>query len=245
MVVLPGSASQPVKKECRAMGEDRGVRRILIRLTGLIFGRNLVRQESTTRPVRRSGDALRRPFNSVLTFGLCGASLRSPSTTNVLIYALDEADLKKQSAARVWRAELWKTRRGRISFQVLQEFCVKVTRKWPGARREARAEVRDLLAWRPVTMDEKTVERSWRIQDRYQLSFGDAMIVAAAKAASCRYLLTEDLQAGQDLDGLVVVSPFLDDPGSLPKDPLSYTHLESGCRSSSTSLSLNGHLYGD
>ena len=38
--------------------------------------------------------------------------------TNVLIYALDEADLKKQQAARVWRAELWKSRRGRISFQV-------------------------------------------------------------------------------------------------------------------------------
>jgi len=70
-------------------------------------------------------------------------------------------------------------------------------------------------------MDERTLERSWRIQERYQLSFWDALVVAAAKAASCRYLLTEDLQAGQDLDGLVVVNPFLDDPESLPKDPLS------------------------
>ncbi len=46
--------------------------------------------------------------------------------TNVLIYALDEADPKKQEAARVWRADLWKSRRGRISYQVLQEFYVKV-----------------------------------------------------------------------------------------------------------------------
>jgi predicted nucleic acid-binding protein len=136
--------------------------------------------------------------------------------TNVLIYALDEADMAKQQAARVWRAELWKSGRGRISYQVLQEFYAKVTHKWPSARAQARAEVRDLLAWRPVAVDAALLEQGWRIQDRYQLSFWDALIVAAAKAASCRYLLTEDLQADQDLDGVVVVNPFLLDPAKLP-----------------------------
>jgi predicted nucleic acid-binding protein len=135
--------------------------------------------------------------------------------TNVLIYALDDADRKKQEAAREWRAELWKRRQGRISFQVLQEFYVKVTRKWPNVRQNARSEVRDLLAWRPVTVDGAIIEHAWKIQDRYQLSFWDALIVAAAKSASCRYLLTEDLQAGQDLNGILVVNPFRDDPASL------------------------------
>jgi predicted nucleic acid-binding protein len=82
--------------------------------------------------------------------------------TNVLIYALDEADPQKQRAARAWRAALWQSRRGRISFQVLQEFYVKVTRKWPKARQQARAEVRDLLAWRPVSVDDGILERSWK-----------------------------------------------------------------------------------
>lgn len=135
--------------------------------------------------------------------------------TNVLIYALDEASPKKQEAARAWRAELWKSRRGRISFQVLQEFYVKVTRNRPSARQQARSEVRDLLAWRPVAADDAILEQAWKIQDRYQLSFWDSLIVAAAKAASCRYLLTEDLQADQELDGLLVVNPFLRDPSSL------------------------------
>lgn len=135
--------------------------------------------------------------------------------TNVLIYALDEADPDKQHTARMWRAELWKTRLGRISFQVLQEFYAKVTRKWPKARQEARAEVRDLLAWQPVVVDDGILERSWKIQDRYQLSFWDALIIAAARAASCRYLLTEDLQADQDMDGIVVVNPFYRDPSTL------------------------------
>jgi predicted nucleic acid-binding protein len=135
--------------------------------------------------------------------------------TNVLIYALDDADRKKQAAAREWRAELWKSHQGRISFQVLQEFYVKVTRKWPKIRHDAQSEVRDLMAWRPVSIDGVILEKAWKIQDRYQLSFWDALIVAAAQSVSCRYLLTEDLQAGQDLDGLLIVNPFLNDPTSV------------------------------
>jgi predicted nucleic acid-binding protein len=132
--------------------------------------------------------------------------------SNVLLYALDEANPEKQKAARDWRAELWKSRRGRLSFQVLGEFYVNAVRLLPKARDEARAEVRDLLAWNPVGTDAALLELGWKIQDRYQLSYWDALIVAAAKASSCRYLLTEDLQAGQKLDGIVVVNPFLSGP---------------------------------
>ena len=78
-----------------------------------------------------------------------------------------------------------------------------------------RAEVRDLLAWRPVAVDGTILERGWKIQDRYQLSFWDALIVAAAKSLGCRYLLTEDLQADQKVDGITVVNPFLRDPASV------------------------------
>jgi predicted nucleic acid-binding protein len=136
--------------------------------------------------------------------------------TNVLVYASDSADLKKQAAARAWRTELWKSGRGRISYQVLQEFYAQVTRKWPGARLAARAEVRDLLAWRPVIVTDGVLERAWSIQDRFRLSFWDSLIVAAARSASCRYLLTEDLQANQDLDGVMVINPFRCDPAALP-----------------------------
>jgi len=135
--------------------------------------------------------------------------------TNVLIYALDPTDLLKQRAAQAWRSHLWNRENGRISFQVLQEFYAKVIYKWPSARKEARDEVRDLLAWRPVSLSADILNSAWTLQDRYQLSFWDALIVAAAKSLSCRYLLTEDFHSGQNLDGLIVVSPFLSDPGSL------------------------------
>ncbi|MGB7601308.1 MAG: PIN domain-containing protein [Candidatus Sulfotelmatobacter sp.] len=135
--------------------------------------------------------------------------------SNVLLYAVDETDLKKQQAARTWRAELWKSRRGRVSFQVLGEFYVNALRLQPKARDEARAEVRDLLAWNPVITDAALLEHGWKIQDRYHLSFWDALIVAAARTSSSRYLLTEDLQSGQTLEGIKVVNPFLGGPESI------------------------------
>jgi predicted nucleic acid-binding protein len=154
--------------------------------------------------------------------GLADASANPPGTespvfvdSNVFLYAVDEADPDKQRIASNWRAELWKSRRGRVSFQVLGEFYVNALRKRPAARDEARAEVRDLLAWNPVVTDAALLQRGWKIQDRYQLSYWDALIVAAAGASSCRYLLTEDLQAGQKFDGVEVVNPFLRGPGSL------------------------------
>lgn len=136
--------------------------------------------------------------------------------TNVFIYAIDKADPAKMAAARAWRSELWKSRRGRVSMQVLQEFYAKSTQKWPGGRTQARAEVMDLLAWDPLPITVPLLELGWRMQDLFQLSFWDSLIVAAAKACGCAYLLTEDLQVGQDFSGVTVVSPFLTQPALLP-----------------------------
>ena len=154
---------------------------------------------------------------------MTAAGFADPTTTdtpvfvdsNVLLYAMDDADPYKQQAARNWRAALWESRRGRVSFQVLGEFYVNALRLGPTAREGARAEIRDLLAWNPVVADAALLERSWKIHDRYQVSYWDALIVAAAKAATCRYLLTEDLQAEQKLDGVEVVNPFLRSPESM------------------------------
>jgi predicted nucleic acid-binding protein len=75
--------------------------------------------------------------------------------------------------------------------------------------------VRDLLAWNPVPLNAVTLEHAWKIQDRYKLSFWDALIVAAAKQALCGYLLTEDIQAGHNIEGIVVIDPFRAAPDTL------------------------------
>jgi predicted nucleic acid-binding protein len=137
--------------------------------------------------------------------------------TNVLVYARDASEPDKQPQAVAWIEHLWRTQTGRLSFQVLQEYYAATTRKLkPGLSAEAaRADIRDLLAWRPVRISAEMLESGWVLEDRFGLSCWDAPIVAAARIAGCEHLLTEDLQHDSDLDGLRVVNPFRTQPGSL------------------------------
>jgi predicted nucleic acid-binding protein len=137
--------------------------------------------------------------------------------TNVLVYARDASEPEKQPQAAAWVEHLWRTRTARLSFQVLQEYYATTTRKLrPGlAPEQARAEVRDLVAWRPVPVGTQLLEAGWTVEDRFGLSCWDALIVAAARIAGCEYLLTEDLQHGAEFDGLQVVDPFRAAAGTL------------------------------
>jgi predicted nucleic acid-binding protein len=97
-----------------------------------------------------------------------------------------------------------------VSAQVLHEFYVVATRKLvvPVAREIARAEVRQLTAWHPIATTLELREMAWSLEDRFSLSWWDAMIVAAAQESRCSALLTEDLQDGMEFDGVRVVNPF-------------------------------------
>jgi predicted nucleic acid-binding protein len=137
--------------------------------------------------------------------------------TNVLVYCRDASEPIKQARALAWMAALWERRRGRLSFQVLQEFYVTVTAKLdPGLPRElARRDVRDLTAWKPVGVDARVLEEAWRFQDRHRFSWWDALIAAAAQAADCRYLLSEDFQDRLEVGNLTLINPFLTRPADL------------------------------
>jgi len=134
--------------------------------------------------------------------------------TNVLVYWRDASEPDKQAQALAWMAALWERRTGRLSFQVLQEFYVTVTAKLAlGLSPEsARLNVRQLLAWKPVTVDDRLLEEAWRLQDRYRFPWWDALIAAAAQISACGYLLSEDFQDGMEMGDLKVVNPFLNRP---------------------------------
>jgi predicted nucleic acid-binding protein len=137
--------------------------------------------------------------------------------SNVFVYQRDRSEEKKQPLAQAWIRALWDSRSGRISYQVLHEYYVNVTFKLkPGLHREeARADVRDLMAWKPIALDAQTLDGAFDVEERFGLSFWDSLIVSAARRAECVYLLSADLQSGQDFDGVVVVNPFEQGPESL------------------------------
>ena len=137
--------------------------------------------------------------------------------TNVLLYEWDGSDAKKQQRAIEWMRHLWETQSGRLSYQVLVEFYRGATQKLRPvlAAPKAQNHVRTLDAWKPVAIDQQVIETAWREQERYKLSWWDALIVAAAQRAGCRTLLSEDFQAGQQFGDLTVVNPFAAAPPSV------------------------------
>lgn len=139
--------------------------------------------------------------------------------TNVLVYSRDSSEALKQAQAAAWMSHLWYSRTGRLSYQVLQEFYITVTEKLdPGLDREnARNDIRSLLLWQPIAVDDRVFGGAWHIQDRFGLSWWDALIVSAAQASDCRYLLTEDLQEGQVFANLRIIDPFKTAPETLER----------------------------
>ena len=136
--------------------------------------------------------------------------------TNVLLYSEDTADRTKQSRAIEWLEALWVLRCGRVSNQVLNEFYANATKKLKPAMPagDARAEVRRYQRWQPWVLDQATVETAWAVESRFGFGYWDSLIVAAAKAQGCRYLLTEDLQHEQTIDGMQIINPFLAAPSA-------------------------------
>lgn len=137
--------------------------------------------------------------------------------TNVLLYMRDSTEPDKQSAAQRWLEFLWQSGRGRTSVQVLNEFYVNATAKLPRPldRELAREDVEDLQAWRPVVVNNPVVKRAWEVEDRFHFAWWDSLIVAAALESNCRWLLTEDLQDEQEIWGLTIISPFVQEPAGL------------------------------
>ncbi len=130
--------------------------------------------------------------------------------TNVFVYRHDASDPTKQARAEQWIRLLALGRTGRLSFQVVQELYATLTRgrSLNFDPVEARQIVEALSVWEPIHIDLAILRRAWFIEERFCLSWWDALIVAAAQAIECSILLTEDLQDGQLLDGLRIVNPF-------------------------------------
>jgi predicted nucleic acid-binding protein len=128
----------------------------------------------------------------------------------VLVYAYDVDAGQKHDAARALIADLWRTRRGVISTQMMQEFYVTVCRKLSTRldRLTARAVIETYRAWPVHALDVSDVLAASELEERYQLSFWDALIIAAAQRMNADRVVTEDFQDGRRLEGILIENPF-------------------------------------
>jgi len=130
--------------------------------------------------------------------------------TNILLYAHDDSAGTKRDQARTLLEQLWDSREGCLSVQVLQEFFVNATRKIPKplSAESAKEIVADLSHWHMHVPAADDVLGAIGVHQRAEISFWDSMIVHSAAEMGCDVLYSEDLNAGQNYSGVRVVNPF-------------------------------------
>ena len=129
--------------------------------------------------------------------------------TNVWVYTVDEGEPDKQMQAQ----QVLEPTPGKdlvVSAQVLGEFYVAVRRKLAETLPEADAvALVDRMRQLPVVpVDANLVSAAIANTREWQLSYWDALIIAAAEASGCDLVLSEDLNHGQMYGSVRVENPF-------------------------------------
>ena len=131
--------------------------------------------------------------------------------SNVLVYVFDRDDARKQRIAHELVSHALDQGSAVISWQVVQETLHVITRRIKPALspQDASAVLSDLLQplWK-VQPNAALFQRALSLQQGTAIGFYDSLIVAAALAAGCKRLLSEDLQHGQKIAGLRIENPF-------------------------------------
>jgi predicted nucleic acid-binding protein len=128
--------------------------------------------------------------------------------TNILVYAHDvdaggKHLIAKEKVESLWRRPILPC----ISIQVLQELYVNLIKKKVSIP-DAQETVLNYLEWDVVDNDRFLLIEGIRFQGKWSLSLWDALIIAAAKRAKAKELWSEDLNAGQSYEGIVVINPL-------------------------------------
>jgi predicted nucleic acid-binding protein len=132
--------------------------------------------------------------------------------TNIFVYSFDRDSQAKSRRALQLIGDALATRKGILSYQVVQEFFNVALRRFPKPMSAAESEYYFATTLRPMLGIHSSAALyvdAFQLQSRYRLSWYDSLIVAAAIQAECETLLTEDLQHGQKFGSLRVENPFL------------------------------------
>jgi predicted nucleic acid-binding protein len=129
--------------------------------------------------------------------------------TNILLYALstDPGEAAKAEKA----LDLLNQPNCAIPVQVVQEFYVQATRENKTSRITHDQAIALITSWERFKVQSITlpiVDAAFRTKKRFRISYRDAAIVESARAAGCKVIYSEDLNAGQDFDGVRIENPF-------------------------------------
>jgi predicted nucleic acid-binding protein len=130
--------------------------------------------------------------------------------TNILVYAMDQADPQKKKQSRFVLQELREESDiGVISTQILQEFYVTATKKLKLDPILVKSILRSLENYEVVVINQDLIESAVDCSILNRVSFWDALVVVSAESSCCDKILSEDLNDGQLIRGVKIENPFL------------------------------------
>ena len=134
--------------------------------------------------------------------------------SNILVYAYDTHEPKKQKRAQALLKTAIQEESAVLSTQVLGEFFVVATQRIKNPMTVGDAKkIIEVLSILPVAeIDLTLVMRAIDTKTRYRISYWDSLIVAAAERSGCNTILSEDLNNGQRYNGVRVENPFINHP---------------------------------
>lgn len=128
--------------------------------------------------------------------------------TNIIIYANDKSDKKKQKKAIKIIKELMKTGQGTISTQVLQEYAFVALKKLNQPHDVVLRQLKILETFEVIKQSPEMIRRAIEIMYSYKISFLDSCIVSNAEFGNCSIIFSENLNTGQYYSGIKVVNPL-------------------------------------
>lgn len=131
--------------------------------------------------------------------------------TNVFIYQFDDREPEKTSRASQLVDAAIASRRGVVSYQVVQEFFSVGFSRFEIPLSKSDAEEYFSLVFKPLLAVHSSPAlflEALRIHAEHRFSWYDSLIVAAAQQADCSLLYTEDMQHGRRVGDLRIENPF-------------------------------------
>jgi predicted nucleic acid-binding protein len=128
--------------------------------------------------------------------------------TNVIVYANDRGDREKQEVSLSVVAELMRSGRGVISTQVLMEYTAVAIRKLGQSRQAITRQTTLLERLEVVGVTGELIRTGHQLAEEHGLSFWDGVILAAAAAARCDRIISEDFDPARRYAGIPVVNPY-------------------------------------
>lgn len=126
--------------------------------------------------------------------------------TNVIVYALDDAEPRKRDISQALLQD--PDNDCIISTQVMIETYSAATRKLGIEPATATSLVHDLSQLEVVPTHSHLVLQAIETSQSHNISIWDALILEAARAAGCPTLITEDLAHGSSIRGVRIVNPY-------------------------------------